>query len=86
MLLSRNQPLILQHVIDFYFRRLKRILPVYLFTILLVFVAAWFLLGATDYMIPYVEAKKPLLFVANWPVGNKTDYFIQVFEFETLGI
>ncbi|KAI6174773.1 Acyl-transf-3 domain-containing protein [Aphelenchoides bicaudatus] len=77
MLLSRHKPLQLSATTDFYFRRLKRIFPTYLFCIWMVLFVALFVLSPTDYTKLLEEAKKPLMLIANWPTEKNEDYFNQ---------
>lgn len=81
MLLSRNAPIQLVAVVDFYFRRLKRIFPTYLFVLLFTLFAGWLLLSPTDYLDLYGETFKPLIIAANVPENSKNDYFAQVYLF-----
>lgn len=79
MLMSRKLPLNWQKVSDFYFRRLKRIVPVYLFVIFCVHSSAILLFfSAFDYEVLYDESIKPLFFAANIPENELTNYFTQV--------
>lgn len=78
MLMSRRLPLTWSKVSDFYFRRLKRIVPTYLFVIFLCLVAALILICPIDYADLLHESWKPLFFAANIPDNSKDDYFAQV--------
>ncbi|KAI6234267.1 Acyltransferase [Aphelenchoides fujianensis] len=71
-ILSKQQPLDWTKFRAFYFRRVKRIVPVYLFVILLVLgTAGGFFLNPTDFHALFHEAAKPLLFVANIPASRR---------------
>jgi peptidoglycan/LPS O-acetylase OafA/YrhL len=81
MLLSANPPLDLQAINKFYFRRLKRILPLYLSIILFGFVGAWIFMSPTDFEFMHNGATRLLAFIANWPTDVASDYFAKVRKF-----
>ncbi|KAI6173120.1 Acyltransferase [Aphelenchoides besseyi] len=63
MLLSRYSQLDAAKILDFYFRRLKRIVPVYLFVILAVLLSAIYIfMYPFDYGDLFKEVRKPLFF------------------------
>jgi peptidoglycan/LPS O-acetylase OafA/YrhL len=79
MLMSRHTTLDRSRVLDFYYRRFKRIVPVYLFVILLVLCSATFLwLYPMDFKSLENETLKPVLFLANVPDDDEANYFAQV--------
>lgn len=77
MLMSRKLPLDCFKVSDFYFRRLKRIVPTYLFVIFIFLVGALIMICPIDYTDLLHETWKPLLFIANIPDSSNDDYFAQ---------
>ncbi|KAI6185782.1 Acyl-transf-3 domain-containing protein [Aphelenchoides besseyi] len=81
MLMSKKLPLDREKVLDFYFRRLKRIVPIYLFVILTVLVlsALWFVYPL-DFGDLIEETMKPLVFMSNIASDEDADYFIQSLE------
>ncbi|KAI6212696.1 hypothetical protein M3Y94_00058200 [Aphelenchoides besseyi] len=76
-ILNAKAPLSFTHVVDFYFRRIKRIIPTYLFVIYCCLFAAIFLISSTDYRDLVAEAKKPFLYISNWPDTPEDDYFAE---------
>jgi peptidoglycan/LPS O-acetylase OafA/YrhL len=79
MLLSRYPRLDTGKVADFYYRRIKRIFPIYLFIIFafhLTAICLWYY--PLDYEQLFEETKKPLMFISNWPKNDETNYFEQV--------
>ncbi|KAI6212548.1 hypothetical protein M3Y94_00039100 [Aphelenchoides besseyi] len=81
LLLTRETQLTVGRVTDFYYRRAKRIVPIYLLVIWLVLIAAVFhFIYPIDYLPFISESLKPLLFIANVPDSTADDYFIQVNE------
>ncbi|KAI6198918.1 hypothetical protein M3Y96_00571500 [Aphelenchoides besseyi] len=70
-----------REVLDFYFRRLKRIVPIYLFVILTVLLlsALWFVYPL-DFGDLIGETMKPLVFMSNIASDEDADYFIQVLQ------
>ncbi|KAI6209818.1 hypothetical protein M3Y96_00261600 [Aphelenchoides besseyi] len=78
MLLSRYSQLDAAKILDFYFRRLKRIVPVYLFVILAVLLSAIYIfMYPFDYGDLFKEVRKPLFFAANIPNDEDDNYFAQ---------
>ncbi|KAI6173169.1 hypothetical protein M3Y98_01053400 [Aphelenchoides besseyi] len=77
LLLSRRLPIDWPKVSDFYFRRLKRIVPTYLFVIFIVLTAALVFVCPIDYADLYNESIKPLFFASNIPSSTNNDYFNQ---------
>ena len=75
-ILSKRLPLDASKCADFAYRRVKRIVPLYLLSILLVLVAAaaWFL-QSFDYRSLYTKTLKPLVFAANMLSDQEVDYF-----------
>jgi peptidoglycan/LPS O-acetylase OafA/YrhL len=78
MLLTKNPPLTPQMIGNFYFRRFKRIIPLYLSVILVGFMCAWIFMSPTDFEFLYTGATRPLSFIANWPNNVANNYFAQV--------
>ncbi|KAI6212698.1 Acyl-transf-3 domain-containing protein [Aphelenchoides besseyi] len=77
-ILSRHSNLTVEKVGDFYYRRVKRIVPIYLFVLWLILMAAVFrFIYPIDYSTLYSETVKPLMFIANIPDSTADDYFIQ---------
>ncbi|KAI6195862.1 Acyl-transf-3 domain-containing protein [Aphelenchoides besseyi] len=77
MLLNAKAPLGLKDAVQFYFRRLKRIIPTYLFVILLALVTALWLVSPTDFQDLRSEIYKPLIYTANIPTSKGNDYFAE---------
>jgi peptidoglycan/LPS O-acetylase OafA/YrhL len=78
-ILSRKCPLDLGKIRTFYLQRLKRIVPIYLFVILLTLLCAiWLFLHPMDYKELDEESWKPLIFAANIPSEKTVDYFDRV--------
>ncbi|KAI6185890.1 Acyl-transf-3 domain-containing protein [Aphelenchoides besseyi] len=77
-LLTRETQLTVERVTDFYYRRAKRIVPIYLLVIWLVLMAAvFYFIYPIDYLLLVDQSLKPLLFVENLPDSTADDYFIQ---------
>ena len=74
-ILSKRLPLDAPKCADFAYRRVKRIMPLYLLSILLVLVAAatWFMFPL-DYNFLCQETLKPLIFAANMPDKHAPQY------------
>ncbi|KAI6237962.1 Acyltransferase [Aphelenchoides besseyi] len=81
LLMTRKLPMDREKVLDFYFRRLKRIVPIYLFVILIVLIlsALWFVYPL-DFGDLIGETTKPLVFMSNIASDEDADYFIQSLE------
>lgn len=74
-ILTPKLPLNVPKILDFYFRRFRRILPPYLIIILLVLLLAINLfLFPFDYTILVDESWRPLAHLANWPSPIAVDY------------
>lgn len=78
-ILTRQLPLDASKCADFAARRLRRIVPLYLFTILVVLLmaAVWFLRPA-DCSRLVDETLKPLVFAANMPSADAVEYLHMV--------
>ncbi|KAI6209823.1 hypothetical protein M3Y96_00262100 [Aphelenchoides besseyi] len=71
MLLSRQTPLDRKKIVDFYYRRIKRIVPVYLAVILATLLAAIVVfMYPLDYKALYGETIRPLAYAANIPSAD----------------
>lgn len=78
LILSKQCPLDQTKIHDFYHRRIKRIVPVYLFVILMTLLAAVFLfMYPLDYKALNRETLRPLFYAANIPDADDEDYFVQ---------
>src|SRR4051794_37412987 len=75
MLLSKAAPLDRDKILTFYFRRIKRIVPLYLFVIIAVLIISVFLLAPSEYRLLFAEAWTSALFVSNFVESNPEDYF-----------
>jgi peptidoglycan/LPS O-acetylase OafA/YrhL len=73
-ILSSKMPLDIIKICDYYFRRLRRIVPLYLFTILSVLITSIVMLFKLDYSILVDECVRPMLFIANWPADGAVEY------------
>jgi peptidoglycan/LPS O-acetylase OafA/YrhL len=77
-ILTRKLPLDLQKVNIFYYQRLRRIVPVYLFVISSILLLAVFVfLHPVEYASLFKESLKPLIFRANIP-EKTSNYFALV--------
>jgi peptidoglycan/LPS O-acetylase OafA/YrhL len=74
MMLSGHEKFEIGYIFNFYFRRIRRIVPIYLF-VLFVFqlTAILFWLSPLDYREVYLESTKSLYFTSN--INNDFDYF-----------
>jgi peptidoglycan/LPS O-acetylase OafA/YrhL len=74
MLLSKHEKLGLEQISNFYFRRIKRIVAIYLFTIFVFQLSAilWWL-SPLDYNTFYIKSIGPIFFVSN--LNNPSNYF-----------
>jgi peptidoglycan/LPS O-acetylase OafA/YrhL len=75
MLLTRKPTLTCPDAIDFYYRRIKRIVPTYVFVICLILVSAYFLISEFEYNQVANEAIPSLFFYSNFPSVHRTAYF-----------
>jgi hypothetical protein len=84
--LSKKSRLHWPDITDFYFRRLKRIVPVYLAVIFFVqLISLAFVVFPVDFMEVFGEVWLPLVFYANHPADPHFDYFKEVsFRFYVL--
>ncbi|KAI6212764.1 hypothetical protein M3Y94_00067300 [Aphelenchoides besseyi] len=75
LIMSKRQQLSLDVVLDFYFRRLKRILPTYVLVVLGVLLAT--VVVASNYDFPFVlrEIKPTVFFYSNLPRTHVLSYF-----------
>ncbi|KAI6190433.1 Acyl-transf-3 domain-containing protein [Aphelenchoides bicaudatus] len=78
MLINKVAPLNLQKSLDFYYRRIKRIVPLYLFLITIVLFLALFLVAPYEYHMIFKEAWSSSIFVSNifqWnAIGRYVEY------------
>ncbi|KAI6212522.1 hypothetical protein M3Y94_00035800 [Aphelenchoides besseyi] len=79
-LLTAKAPLSMADIRGFYFRRIKRIIPTYLFVIFCFLLLAIFFISPTDYCDLRNELTKPLLFASNVPNNDHQNYFVEVSE------
>jgi peptidoglycan/LPS O-acetylase OafA/YrhL len=75
MLLTKSSPLDTIKVVGFYFRRIKRIVPLYLFLIIAVLLVALFLVAPAEYRLLFKEAWPSTLFCSNFIESNPAGYF-----------
>lgn len=79
MLLSRHEQLSLTNIIDFYYRRIKRIFPIYFFVIFVVQITAFYYwLYPLEYNLLVMQTVKPLLFIENQHEITDANYFKEV--------
>ncbi|KAI6212586.1 Acyl-transf-3 domain-containing protein [Aphelenchoides besseyi] len=78
MILTRHEQLTWNHVLDFYYRRIKRIIPTYLFVISAILFACLLLIVPFQYNQIIKEAIPSLLFYSNDPIDTKVHYFDEV--------
>jgi peptidoglycan/LPS O-acetylase OafA/YrhL len=78
MLLSRKSELTLKDSTNFYYRRIKRIVPLYVFIITLTIIASYNLITDYDVGQIFFESIPALLFYSNLPFVHKTGYFDMV--------
>ncbi|KAI6217188.1 Acyl-transf-3 domain-containing protein [Aphelenchoides besseyi] len=76
-ILSQQQSLTSTEILDFYFRRLKRIVPTYVFVIFGTLVACIWLLSRLELKKIANEAIPSLFFYSNFPSVHATSYFDQ---------
>ncbi|KAI6220926.1 Acyl-transf-3 domain-containing protein [Aphelenchoides fujianensis] len=75
MLLSRKSPLKLEDAADFYYRRIKRIVPTYVFVVGAVLVGCLLLISRFEYKQLVDEAVPSLFFYSNFPSVHSAGYF-----------
>lgn len=75
MLLSRKRPLDGRKVTAFYFRRIKRIVPIYLFIVFVVLLAIYRLISPIEFTQIVDEAIPALGFYSNMPNTRPSKYF-----------
>ncbi|KAI6171263.1 hypothetical protein M3Y97_01051500 [Aphelenchoides bicaudatus] len=75
MLLSRKQILTSADSIHFYYRRIKRIVPIYVFIVLIALIACYFLISRFEFDSIVSDAISSLFFYSNFPFVHKTEYF-----------
>ncbi|KAI6171484.1 Acyl-transf-3 domain-containing protein [Aphelenchoides bicaudatus] len=75
MLLSREQSLKFSDILMFYYRRIKRIVPVYLFVVFITLISCYFLTARLEYDQVVSESIPSLFFYSNFPFVHKFDYF-----------
>ena len=62
-------------IINFYFARIKRIIPALLFLCVVLLVVGWFLLAPDDYSVLAKHVKDTLIFVSNNTYRKESGYF-----------
>ncbi|KAI6198712.1 Glyco-tran-10-N domain-containing protein [Aphelenchoides besseyi] len=75
MILLRHEQLTWNDVLDFYYRRIKRIIPTYLFVISAILFTCLLLIVPFEYSQIIKEAIPSLLFYSNDPIDTKVHYF-----------
>lgn len=75
MLLSRKRPITFTNTSDFYYRRIKRIVPLYMFIIFCVLLVVFRDISPIDFMQVIKEAIPALLFYSNVPAVRNVQYF-----------
>ncbi|KAI6212621.1 hypothetical protein M3Y94_00047900 [Aphelenchoides besseyi] len=75
MLLSRKSSITIDDSVDFYYRRLKRIVPTYVFVIFLTLITCTVLVSRFEYEQIANESIPALFFYSNFPSVHKTEYF-----------
>ncbi|KAI6185912.1 Acyltransferase [Aphelenchoides besseyi] len=78
MILLRHEQLTWNDVLDFYYRRIKRIIPTYLFVISAILFTCLLLIVPFEYSQIIKEAIPSLLFYSNDPIDTKVHYFDEV--------
>jgi peptidoglycan/LPS O-acetylase OafA/YrhL len=77
-ILSATPQLTKSTVLEFYFRRFKRILPNYLFVIFALLCVSIFLMHPLEYAQLIFEAFSSIFFFSNYPGIRPTSYFDMV--------
>lgn len=75
MILSRKRPINLEKTRDFYFRRIKRIVPIYLFILSTVLFGIYRLISPIEFLQVVKESIPALGFYSNLPSTHSTKYF-----------
>ncbi|KAI6204376.1 hypothetical protein M3Y94_00667200 [Aphelenchoides besseyi] len=75
LILSRKRPINFSVCVEFYYRRVKRIVPLYYFVILIVLVALRRLISPIEFMQLYTETIPALGFYSNIPNIREVTYF-----------
>ncbi|KAI6170640.1 Acyl-transf-3 domain-containing protein [Aphelenchoides bicaudatus] len=75
MLMSRKKELTLADTTLFYYRRIKRIVPTYIFVIVLTLIACYFLISEFEFDQIVSESTSSLFFYSNFPFIHKFNYF-----------
>jgi peptidoglycan/LPS O-acetylase OafA/YrhL len=75
MLLSRNPELTFKDSINFYYRRIKRIVPIYIFCVTITIIACYNSITEYDFGQVFSEAIPALFFYSNLPFVHETGYF-----------
>ncbi|KAI6192331.1 hypothetical protein M3Y97_00325800 [Aphelenchoides bicaudatus] len=75
IMLGRKDNLTLSGTATFYFRRIKRIVPIYVFVIALTLISCYLLISDFEFGQVATEAVPSLLFYSNFPFVHKTSYF-----------
>ncbi|KAI6177802.1 Acyl-transf-3 domain-containing protein [Aphelenchoides bicaudatus] len=75
MLMSRKKELTFTDSTLFYYRRVKRIVPTYLFVVVLTLIACYTLISEFEFDQIVSEATSSLFFYSNFPFVHKFNYF-----------
>lgn len=75
MLLTKVLPLDPEKALAFYYRRIKRIVPLYLFSITVVLFVSLFLVAPAEYHLLVKEAWTSAVFISNGFTSNPFGYF-----------
>ncbi|KAI6170703.1 Acyl-transf-3 domain-containing protein [Aphelenchoides bicaudatus] len=75
MLLSKKRPINASKTLNFYFRRVKRIVPIYLFIVAGVLFAIYYLLAPIEFTQVVGETLPALGFYSNMPGTRRFKYF-----------
>ncbi|KAI6198801.1 Acyltransferase [Aphelenchoides besseyi] len=75
LILSRKSSITIDDSLDFYYRRLKRIVPTYVFVIFLTLISCTVLISRFEYDQIANESISALFFYSNFPSVHETEYF-----------
>lgn len=75
MLLSREPELTPSESVKFYYKRIRRIMPVYVFVILITLVSCYLLISEFDFGQVVSEAIPALFLYSDFPSVHATEYF-----------
>ncbi|KAI6177723.1 Acyl-transf-3 domain-containing protein [Aphelenchoides bicaudatus] len=80
MLMSRKNELTLNASILFYYRRIKRIVPTYLFVITLTLLSCYFLISEFEFDSLVSKATSSLFFYSNFPFKSKYQFLLHTWS------